>query len=491
MRNNFLRTFLILSAFSFSFFSYKDKCSVSAIDDVKKTETTSEAVHAENAAASEVTDAKTVTVSEAVFEEAVTTPDVVFEETVTMSETVYEEAVTTTSDTVYEENVTTTAEAGYEENVTTSETVYEENVTTMSEMVFEEILLGDVTHDGIINSYDMHSFEMLLLSEDNELTEEEKITYDLDGGGTVDVYDLTILRIIISASLNSSDIGDIEAADIETGKEYADAAGTEARSISVTEAALREASKKGDPFPVEVYIEDDRTNNPLNVLNDHNFSAAVQSIKYENNSNRYATVFETWEDENTKELWGKISLDRIESPKWICMIRAEESGDLTTLVKIPSRNIQYTLPDPDSYEYKLLVNAVYKEANGVNYKCDETTQLICKAAIVAEILNRVESNVYPNTIESVLRNGFSGASSYTGQNAYSFYDRNKSQNPQTFAAVENSVRYFFDHQDDFSYYLYNHGLWAERRVNENYFSYDYHYYFDLTAPTNRDIFLYY
>ncbi len=496
MRNNFLRTFLILSAFSFSFFSYKDKCSVSAIDNVKKAETTSEAVHEKNVTASEMNCEGTATTSEAVLEKTVTAPETVLEETVTASETAYEKTVTT-AETAYKETVAATettyeetaaaAETIYEETVTTAETTYEETVTTTSEEVFEEILLGDVNCDGIINSYDMQSFELLLLSEDNELSDEELKAYDLDGSGIVDVYDIVIFKLILYTSITYNDIGDIEAAETD----YAAASETEERTISITEAKLREAAAKGDPFPVEVYIEDDRTNNPLNVLNDHNFSAAVQSIKYENNSNRYATVFETWEDENTKELWGKISLDRIESPKWICMIRAEESGDLTTLVKIPSRNIQYTLPDPDSYEYKLLVNAVYKEANGVNYRCDETTQLICKAAIVAEILNRVESNVYPNTIESVLRNGFSGASSYTGQNAYSFYDRNKSQNPQTFAAVENSVRYFFDHQDDFSYYLYNHGLWAERRVNENYFSYDYHYYFDLTAPTNRDIFLYY
>lgn len=365
------------------------------------------------------------------------------------------------------------------------------NSESMPEIITEEILTGDVTSDGIINSYDMMSFELLLLNENSEITDEVIKVYDIDGDGTVDVLDLSLLKKILSLSINSEDIDNTESEDTEPGKEYSDFAEAEPRIISITESELREAALKGDPFPVEVYIDDDRNNSPLSVLNDHSFSAAVQNTKYENNSNRYSTVFETWEDENTGELWGKISLDRIEGAKWICMVKAEDSGEMKTLVRIPSRNIQYTLPDPESYEYRLLVNAVYKEANGVNYRCDETTQLICKAAVVAEILSRQESNVFPDTIEAVLRNGFSGASSYTGQNAYSYYDRNKSQNPKTFEGVENAVRYFFEHQEDFSFYLYNHGLWRERRVNENYFSYDYHYYFDLTDPNNRDKFLYY
>ena len=367
----------------------------------------------------------------------------------------------------------------------------EDETENQSEIFTEEILTGDVTCDGIINSYDMMSLELLLLNENDEKNAEEKLSYDIDGNGTVDVLDLTILKKILSFSAHSGETEDIEAAYTESFDNYSDAADEEEKTISIAETKLREASETGVPFPVEVYIDDERNNSPLNVLNDHNFSAAIQNTKYENNSNRYATVFETWEDENTGELWGKISLDRFESAKWICMIKADDTGELKTLVKIPERTIHYTLPAPDSYEYKLLVNAVYKEANGVNYRCDETTQLICKAAIVAEILNRQESNVFPDTIESVIRNGFSGASSYTGQNAYSFYDRNKSQNPKTLEDVEKAVLYFFDHQEDFSFYLYNHGLWRERRVNENYFSYDYHYYFDLTAPTNRDIFLYY
>ncbi len=475
MRKQILSTIIIAAAMSFSFLSADDNFSVKAEENT--TEISSEKAQEEETAEKSPENSTEKDTSEISAENSTEkdTSEISPKETTEKDTSEISPEETTEKDTTE-----ISAENSTEKD--TSEISPEETA--------EDILRGDVTNDGVINSNDIIAFIKVLLDENKDIPEETKKLYDLNENDSIEISDLTILKKYLSECI----IYYPDLTDIETDNKYAvpaEAEEIEIQSISITEASLRAAAEKCDPFPVEVYIEDDKSNSVLNVCNDHSFSASVMSSKYENNSNRYATVFETWEDENTKEMWGKISLDRIEGAKWICMIRAEEDGSLKTLVRIPQRSTGYSIPEPDSYDYKVLVNAVYNEANGVNYRCDETTQLICKAAIVAEVLNRFESDVFPGTVDDVLKRGFSGASSYIGQNADSYYNRNKSRNPDIFEDVENSVNYFFEHQEDFGYYLYNHGLWRERHVNENYFSYDYHYYFDLTDPNNRDKFLYY
>lgn len=364
-----------------------------------------------------------------------------------------------------------------------ADTFIETAAETTSAEPEEEILPGDITGDGVINAADLLELTRTLLQQNMNFSDDTKKAYDLNDDKKIDILDLAYLKIYISE--NSSDLFDL--ITITAKSDYANSVINEFRMISPEEAEIRRAAKAGNPFPVEVY-----NTSRLNMRSDHNADSNVMGTKYLNNSNKYATVFETWEDPNTHEMWGKITLDRIEAPKWICLINASENNELTLYVRIPKRNTVYTLPDPDSYEYKLLVDAVYHEANGVNSGYDETSQLRCKGAIVAEILDRCESGVMPgSTIEQVLDKAFSGSSNYLGSRAYSYYDDKKNRYPGTLQAVENAVRYFFEHQEDFGFYLYNRGLWAERHINENYFSYDYNYYFDLTDPYNRDKFLRY
>ena len=93
------------------------------------------------------------------------------------------------------------------------------------------------------------------------------------------------------------------------------------------------------------------------------------------------------------------------------------------------------------YEYVLLANVVANEY-GSNY-----ISVPEKAKVVATVVNRTNSPLFPNTIEGVLTQPYQ----FTGYVASGYYQSNVTE------SCKQAVDYYYEHPDEFGSYLYFYG----------------------------------
>lgn len=90
------------------------------------------------------------------------------------------------------------------------------------------------------------------------------------------------------------------------------------------------------------------------------------------------------------------------------------------------------------YEYVLLANVVANEYGSNWVSVPE------KAKVVATVVNRTNSPLFPNTIEGVLTQ----PNQFTGYVASGYYQQNVTE------SCKQAVDYYYEHQDEFGDYLY-------------------------------------
>lgn len=101
------------------------------------------------------------------------------------------------------------------------------------------------------------------------------------------------------------------------------------------------------------------------------------------------------------------------------------------------------------YEHILLANCVANEYGS------DWVSVYDKACVVAVVMNRVNSDRWPNTIESVLVQ----PDQFTGYWACGYYWDKTTQ------SCKNAVDYYFSHPDEFPYYT---GFWGDGTYNHFY-----------------------
>ena len=101
------------------------------------------------------------------------------------------------------------------------------------------------------------------------------------------------------------------------------------------------------------------------------------------------------------------------------------------------------------YEHVLLANCVANEYGS------DWVSVYDKACVVAVVMNRVNSDCWPNTIEGVLTQ----KKQFTGYWACGYYWDKTTQ------SCKDAVDYYFSHQDEFPYYT---GFWGDGTYNHFY-----------------------
>lgn len=98
------------------------------------------------------------------------------------------------------------------------------------------------------------------------------------------------------------------------------------------------------------------------------------------------------------------------------------------------------------YEYVLLANAVANEYGSNWISVPE------KAKVVATVVNRTNSPLFPNTIEGVLTQPYQ----FTGYVASGYYQPNVTE------SCKQAVDYYYEHPDEFGNWLY---FWGDGQMN--------------------------
>lgn len=101
------------------------------------------------------------------------------------------------------------------------------------------------------------------------------------------------------------------------------------------------------------------------------------------------------------------------------------------------------------YEHILLANCVANEYGS------DWVSVYDKACVVAVVINRVNSDRWPNTIEGVLTQ----PDQFTGYWTCGYYWDKTTQ------SCKDAVDYYFSHQDEFPYYT---GFWGDGTYNHFY-----------------------
>lgn len=98
------------------------------------------------------------------------------------------------------------------------------------------------------------------------------------------------------------------------------------------------------------------------------------------------------------------------------------------------------------YEYVLLANVVANEYGSNWVSVPE------KAKVVATVVNRTNSPLFPNTIEGVLTQPYQ----FTGYVASGYYQSNVTE------SCKQAVDYYYEHPDEFGNWLY---FWGDGQMN--------------------------
>ena len=98
------------------------------------------------------------------------------------------------------------------------------------------------------------------------------------------------------------------------------------------------------------------------------------------------------------------------------------------------------------YEYVLLANVVANEYGSNWVSVPE------KAKVVATVVNRTNSPLFPNTIEGVLTQPYQ----FTGYVASGYYQPNVTE------SCKQAVDYYYEHPDEFGNWLY---FWGDGQMN--------------------------